>query len=807
MASGRLVAGPLESEPTWPDAGSRRVLLLGDASSRIERRLLQAWVTRTRPDPGSNGGAGDEWIEIPPSRRRRRRRRRSIDPRLEAALASDDDPLLAPIRVVWLPGLVNGERQARLSDLLKLGDPRDPGSLRQLWVLAFRRDRCRIVAGEPAPASDLRKRWRDAGGTDTGQTGGLAEYVARRAALALERAERVLRGARYKVPRLVHEEILERPSFRGGLRRIAAEEGIPLPRATKTAHRYLREIAAAHSPFVIDLLSNWIRWIYTRSYGEELQYDREKLAGIAKLSQLHPVVFLPSHKSNLDHLVLQYMLYEHGLPPNHTAGGINMNFFPMGALFRRSGIFFIRRTFKDNEIYKHVLRSYVDYLIEKRFNLEWYIEGGRSRSGKLLPPRFGILAYVVDAFRRGKSEDVHLIPVSIAYDLNQEVGSYTSEARGGVKRAESFSWFLSFLHGLARRSGDIHIRFGEPLSLRAALGPPDPGASPDPDEQSLELQKLAFEVSVRINQVTPITPTSLVTLALLGWGDRAVTVREVTVSLVNLLNTVEDRKRPATTALEPLRTDEGVRSLLDALVEHGLVSCYDEGPEAVYVISSREVELDAAYYRNTVIHFFVNSAICELSLLRIAETRNGGDRDPVEALIEETMRLRDLFKFEFFFADKEAFRQEIRDELQYLDPQWEEQLRSGADAIHAMVQRMRPFSAHRSLLPFLEGYRVVAENLTRWDPNVDFDESRFLNECLALGKQLLLQRRIRSGSSVSKVLFQTALKLATNRALADASAPALAERREEFAVEIRDALRRAEAIAALAASRRAGLIA
>lgn len=803
MASGRLVAGRLESEPTWPNAGSRRVLLLVDASSRIERRLLKAWQKRTRPDPDSNGRTGDDWIEIPPSRRRRRRR--TLDPHLEAALASNDDPLLAPIRVAWLPALVNGERQARLSDLLKLGDPRDPGSLRQLWVLAFRRDRCHIVAGEPAPSSDLHQRWRDRGGVDTAQTADFAEYVARQAALALERAERVLRGARYKVPRLVREEILERPAFRDGLQRVASETGIPLPRATKTAHRYLREIAAAHSPFVIDLVSNWIRWSYTRSYGEDLHYDREQLASIAKLSQLHPVVFLPTHKSNLDHLVLQYMLYEQGLPPNHTAGGINMNFFPMGALFRRAGVFFIRRSFKDNKIYKHVLRSYIDYLIEKRFNLEWYIEGGRSRSGKLLPPRFGMLAYVVDAFRRGRSEDVYLIPVSIAYDLIQEVSSYTSEARGGDKRPENFGWFLSFLRGLSRRSGDIHIRFGEPLSLRSALGPPDLDASPDPDEQSLELQKIAFEVSVRINQVTPITPTSLVTLALLGWGDRAVTVREVTVSLVNLLDTVEARNRPATMALGPLRSDEGVRSVLNALVEHGLVSCYDEGPEAVYVID-REAELTAAYYRNTVIHFFVNSAICELALLQVAETGSSRDGDPVDALIEETMRLRDLFKFEFFFARKQAFQHEIRNELRHLDPQWEEKVRAGGDAIHAMVQHMRPFSAHRSLLPFLESYRVVAENLARCDPDVDFDESRFLNECLALGKQQLLQRRIHSGSSVSKVLFQTALKLAKNRALADTSAPALAERREEFAVEIRSALRHAEAIAALAARRRAGLI-
>ncbi len=788
-------------------------MFLMDTSSAVERLLLRAWAERARAaaPAGQAPGADAEalFLEIPPTRRRRRRR--EIDPRLEAALASDDDPLMAPLRVAWLPRLVNGERAARLSDLLKLGDPRDPSFPRQLWVLARRRDRCRIVAGEPAPASDLRRRWRDAGGADAGQTGGLADFVARQAALALERAERTVRGARYKVPRLIREEILERPAFRGGLQRIAHEAGVPLARATKLAQRYLAEIAAAHSPFVIDLASVLIRWIYTRSYSEELQYDREKLAGIAKLAQRHPVVFLPTHKSNLDHLVLQYMLYEHGLPPNHTAGGINMNFFPVGPLVRRSGVFFIRRTFKDNPIYKHVLRSYVDYLIEKRFNLEWYIEGGRSRSGKLLPPRFGMLAYVVDAFRRGRSDDVYLIPVSIAYDLIQDVGSYSAEAQGAAKQAESFGWFVGFLRGFATRSGEIHIRFGDPLSLAATLSAPHRGGGAngegvsDPDEQDLELQKLAFEVAVRINQVTPITPTSLVTLALLGWGDRAVTVPEVRISLKNLLDMVEQRKRPATTALEPLRGDEGVRAALQALVEHGLLSCYDEGPEAVYVIA-RDQELTAAYYRNTVIHFFVNSAICELALLRAAEAHGEDDFDPVATFRDETMRLRDLFKFEFFFAEKEAFRREIHDEMQLQDPHWEEKLHASPEAGPEIVRRMRPFSAHRTLRPFLESYQVVSEILTRCDPEAPFDEARFLAECLGLGKQRLLQRRVHSGSSVSKVLFQTALKLARNRGLVDPGAPDLAMRRQAFAAEIRDALRRAEAVAALAASRRAGLI-
>ena len=170
-----------------------------------------------------------------------------------------------------------------------------------------------------------------------------------------------------------------------------------------------------------------------------------------------------------------------------------MNFFPLGPLVRRSGVFFIRRSFKDNEVYKFVLRKYIDYLIEKRFSLEWYIEGGRSRSGKLLPPRFGLLAYVVDAYRRGKSDDVLLLPVSIAYDQISDVGDYAAEQRGAAKERESFGWFLRVIRRLGNQYGDVHLRFGEPISLQKALGPPDPAAEPHPDEESLALQKLAFE--------------------------------------------------------------------------------------------------------------------------------------------------------------------------------------------------------------------------------------------------------------------------------------------------------------------------
>ncbi len=780
------------ADPGFPGSEGRRVIFLLDATSPLERRLLQAWIERNRPSDLDRSRL--DAIPIPATRRRRRE---PLDPRLEPALATGEDPLLAPLRVAWLPPAEG----VRLRDLLLFGDPRDPGRVRQRLVRLRRPERCRIVAGEPAPLSEVRRRWRSLGGADAHETLGLAEFVARQAALALERAERRLRGARYKVPRLVRESILSRPAFRGGSARLARELGRPRDEVARTAARYLKEIAAAHSPRVIDLVCRLWRAMYSRGYGATLHYDRAQLQGLAPLCQRYPVAFLPSHKSNLDHPVLQWALHENGLPPNHTAGGINMNFFPMGPLVRRSGVFFIRRSFKDNEIYKFVLRQYVDYLIEKRFPLEWFLEGGRSRSGKLLPPRYGLFTYVVDAYRRGKAEDVILVPVAIAYDQIADVGDYAAEARGAAKRRESFGWFLGVVRRLRRRYGNVHIRFGEPLSLSRALGPPDQTAEASPDEPALAVQKVAFEVAVRINRATPITPVSLVTLALLGMGDRAASVPEIVRGLENLVAYVARRKLPTTEELD-LGRPQGALRVLEALVENDVVSCYDEGPEPVYAIG-RDQHLTAAYYRNTIIHFFVTGAIAELALLAAAEAAAADRR---EAFWDAAWGLRDLLKFEFFFAGRDEFRAELREELGRQDPEWERRLAEGSEALEALVRSLRPFMAHRVLRPFVDGYAVAVDTLAAWDPERAVEEGAFASAALALGKQYQLQRRIRSAESVSKVLFQNALRLARNRGLLEPGSADLGERRRAFQREIREAVRRCEAVDALAASRRAGLI-
>ncbi len=789
----------LVDEPGWPETGGRPVVFLTDASSRLERRLMHDWVERTQPGDIS---PDDVTVTSIPRSRRRRPGDWSLNPRLRARLANDDDAVLVPLRVVWLAPERNGRRRASWLDLLRLGDPRDPDPVRQRWILWRTLDRCRIVAAEGAAASELRSRWEGEGdaGPVTADDVTFAEYVSLQAHLALEVAERRLRGTRYKVPRLVREDILSRRTTRAGIAAVATETGRTQEASMRRAAAYLKEIAAAHSPYVIDLLALAIRGLIHRAYGEKMRYDRDELAALYQMGQEHPLVFLPSHKSNLDHLVLQLALWENGLPQNHTAGGINLNFFPVGPLVRRSGVFFIRRTFKDNPLYKLVLRLYLTYLVEKRFPLEWYIEGGRSRSGKLRAPRYGMLRYVFDAWRSGASDDVVLIPVSIAYDQLFDVGDYAREQRGEPKRSESVKYVVDSVRRLGRPHGSIHLRFGRPVSVLEEAGS---RTTPlDEDELNLAVQKLAFETAVRINEVTPITPISLVTLALLGTRDRALSVEQTLGALEPYLAYVKERGLPTS---EPLQLDspERVREALDQLVAAGVLSRYDAGPETVYAIEPAQ-HLAAAYYRNTIIHFFVDSAIAELALLRAAEP---GVDDPEQELWAEALRLRDLLKFEFFFRKKDDFLADLRAELDAQGGDWRKDLAAG-DAT-AALRRFRPYKSHWVLRPFLEAYLVAADALARHDPDEEIDPKPFLRRCLALGEQYRLQRRIESAESVSMTLFGTALDLAANRGLVvpapEVPGPDLEARREAFAAEIRAALHRIDRVDVLVAGRAAGM--
>jgi glycerol-3-phosphate O-acyltransferase len=586
---------------------------------------------------------------------------------------------------------------------------------------------------------------------------------------------------------LVPEDVRMTASFATGIRRLAAQTGRSREDVARLASTYLQEMAASHSPLAVDLFERFGR-LLMRAYTVEV--DEKKVEALRALNRDHTLVFLPNHRSYLDPFVIRSILLTHDFPPNHAFAGNNMSWWPMGAWTRRTGNIIVRRSIGDDPVYKFVIRQYLGNLIGKRLNLEWYIEGGRTRTGKLRPPRYGLLTYLVDAFEAlDHCPDPYLVPVSIVYDGLPEVASLTAEQRGTEKKSESISWLLNYPRSTGRGFGKVHVGIGEPVSLRQALGPRQPDANGEGRRHRVE--RVAFEVCHRINRATPVTSTALVTLALLGVDDRALTLGDIEAVVAPFIRHFERRNLAMT---RDLAQPGELRHTLDWLSDNGVVVRFDGGLEPVWGISPNR-HLDAAFYRNSILHTVLDRAIVELVLAAAAEDRITLESDAWD----EALRLRDLLKFEFFFPDKAEFRQNLKAELALIDAEWRARLGEPGYA-RCILADARPHLAHRALHSFVEAYYVTAERLSTRPPTAEVDEAAFVTECFGVARQRRLQRRLRSSDSISTEVFRTALKVATNRGLLRPGDEQLAERRRAFAAELAELLERLERMRELAAS-------
>ncbi len=493
----------------------------------------------------------------------------------------------------------------------------------------------------------------------------------------------------------------------------------------------------------------------------------------------------------LDTMALSLVLFDANLPLPLTFGGINLNKPGLGAFARRSGIIFLRRSFQDNEIYKATFRRYIDYLIEKRFSLLWALEGTRSRTGKLLPPRFGLFNYVVESILRTRQYDVTFIPVSVAYDQITEVEDYSIEQRGQKKKPEGITWPLRFLRR-GRSRGHIHLRFGEGLTIRDLTEPDELEAGIDDQRKRILVPTLAFEVAVRMNAATPITATAIVTLILLASGNRAQSLAEIQ-ALARGGAALIRRRRLEIVGRSNFRDDDAVLATLAELHETGIVSYLDEGTERLYAISADQ-HLNAAYYRNTAVHYFILDAFVEIALLEAASAPG----DPREAFFSRTSELRELFKFEFYLPRRADYRSALEQRVSDRFEDWEEAIRQGEAGVRDALNDVQPLVAHGVLRSFVDAYRIVANVLAAAGADAIDDKSSFLSKCLKTGKQQLLQGRVFSAESISKSLYGTGLKLANYKGLLAANQ---AEARHDFHDEFRRITGRLDEILAITLAR------
>ena len=570
-----------------------------------------------------------------------------------------------------------------------------------------------------------------------------------------------------RVVSLDESEVLTSEAFGAELGELAASLGQSESEARAYAQRCLAELAVHPEDRYLRRVVKLARFMTSRSYDPVLDLRDDELETLKRLSRKHPLVFLWSHKSHLDSFVFLRALYESDFRPQPLSfAGINMNFMGFGQLAKRSGAVFLRRTFKDDEIYKLVFKHYIDFLVASGLHLSWSIEGTRSRTGKLMPPKLGLLQWVVESLHRAGREDALLIPVSIAFDQIAEIDDYVSMQHGKTKRKESLRWFIEYIRGMATPFGKIYVRFAPPVELGQAVSIPDAMFAPGQPASRTQVQKLAFEVSGRIEQATPIKLADLVTLILLCANGRALEDAEIAAHGHQILDLVEAAGFPTAGALTSA-FGEQLPEAMTALTRTGLLASHAVGDQIIYRIPEKK-QLAAAYYRNTIVHYFLSPAIAELAL---ACTMENAKPTP-KILWEFVMQLRDLLKFEFFFKPKAQFKLDVSDYLSMRYPRWQMALQVGKER-DALLVGTPPLFGHGILRSFVESFVVLGKVLQQ----TDFGEVKTLEQrCLEQGKQMLWRHEISSAAALSKPLFSNALRLAKHRGLVSGSA----QLRDEF---------------------------
>lgn len=714
-------------------------LFIIDARNRVERKYLIDWLHASLAE----GGPGEQlnWVSLPISEERARLRLDTLAEKLK----DDPETLVIPVRIAWR--IPNFEKsQALKKRHIIFGDPRNPGSLRARSILLRNKRRAHCLTGHPATIGELRERFADLS-ADYDQTDGgeFASFVVRQAGLVLDIEERGLRGRRYKVPRHVADGLRSDIRFRSAMSELATDLGKREAELHVEAAKYMKELIARPSALFIDIKARLDRFMLSQGYEDEVVFDKSELTRLRQTMRDHPTILLFTHKTYVDGVTPTDLAYQNDLPMVHVFGGINLDFFGLGFMLRRAGTIFIRRSFENNPVYKLVLRHYVSYLLEKRFPMTWAFEGTRSRLGKLMPPRYGLLKYVMDSAHSNDIENVHAIPVVTSFDLIRDVEEYASEQTGRVKKPESLSWFFGYLRSLREPMGKVYVDFGEPVVIKKA---------PKPNDR-LGLSKIAFEVAVQANRATPLTLTSLMCLCLLGTSPRALTAEELLAVITFFVQWARDRNIRLSGDL----TDENLRSVqsvVETLVNSGLFVRYDQGSSTVYAIEPDQHPL-ASYYRNSIIHHFLDKAIVELSILKAREVKG---RPASEVFWEETDRLRDLFKFEFFYPAKTEYRKNLKAELTRTDPDWQKKLDQGGPMLKSLTNRMQPLIGHGVFLPFVESYTVVLDILSRLEPGQVIDKKGCVEAALKEGRQAYLLRRITSEASIGKILFENGFKMA-----------------------------------------------
>ena len=557
------------------------------------------------------------------------------------------DVQLVPVSVFWgrAPGKTFGFWKLLAADSWQL-----TGRLRRLLSVIVNGRNVELHLGTPLSLREL-------------IDGRAPELTSRKVARLLRVHFRRVR-TRVLGPDLSHrhtliEGVVASPNIQRVVGECAIAQGQSRERTKRRAARYGREIASNMSYPVLRFMDQLLQRLWNQLYaGVQVQgLERAKaLAGEATL------VYVPCHRSHVDYLLLSYVLYREGLMPPHVAAGRNLDMPVIGPLLRRGGAFFMRRSFKDNRLYSAMFNEYLHRLLSRGHPVEYFIEGGRSRSGRMLAPRPGMLAMTLRSYLRGTQRELAFVPVYIGYEKVLESSSYLKELQGGRKKKESPFDLLKVLKRLRQPFGRVAVNIGEPLKLGEFLDDRAPGWRHDRDQTrpawlSRVVPALGRELSMRINASAALNSVNLVALVLLATPHRAIEAELLKEQMALLVVLQQYRPGGAHISLP----DGNPEQWLTEAETLGFIERRDQALGELVLAGHQQATL-LTWYRNNVLHLFALPALVAFAFRNNARF----DLDTLHQLLAPAWP---LIGHELFVSPMADFRAALGETLESLGQQ------------------------------------------------------------------------------------------------------------------------------------------